>query len=65
MTNSEFRPRIRRNLRSAMLGGVCAGLADYLDTDRTLVRIGTVVAALLLTKLTVLCYGVAWLLLDD
>jgi len=65
MTRSDYRPRIRRNRTAAIVGGVCAGLAEYLETDRTLVRIGAVVAGILLTKLTLLCYGVAWLLLDD
>lgn len=65
MRTSSFRPRLRRNPEDAVLGGVCSGLADYLDTDKTLVRIGAIVCGLMVTKLALLCYGVAWLVLDD
>lgn len=65
MRTSSYRPKLVRNPNDGILGGVCSGLASYLDTDKTLVRIGAVVGGLLLTKLTLLCYGVAWLLLDD
>jgi len=56
---------LRRNTRSGHLGGVCSGLADFLDTDRTLVRIGALVCGLLLPKVTLIAYGVAWLVLDE
>ena len=65
MRTSTDRPRVRRNPNDALLGGVCSGFADYLDTDKTIVRIGAVVCGLVATKLALLCYGVAWLLLDD
>lgn len=65
MRTSTNRPRVRRNPRDAIVAGVCSGLARYLDTDKTLVRIGAVVCGLVATKLALLCYGVAWLLLDD
>lgn len=52
---------LRRNTRHAMLGGVCAGLADYLGWDQTLVRVLSVLA-LLFTGLGpgVIVYGVIW-----
>ena len=41
-------PERRRLTRSTnrLIAGVCAGLADYLDLDATLVRIGFIVLAL-------------------
>jgi phage shock protein PspC (stress-responsive transcriptional regulator) len=65
MRTSSYRPQLRRNPNDAILGGVCSGLASYLGTDKTIVRIVAVVCGLLITKLALLCYGVAWLLLDD
>lgn len=65
MRTSTDRPRVRRNPSDALVAGVCSGLASYLDTDKTLVRIGAIVCGLVATKLTLLCYGAAWLLLDD
>jgi len=65
MRTSSYRPKLRRNPEDAVVGGVCSGLADYLGTDKTLVRIGAVVCGVIASKLVLLCYGVAWLVLDD
>ncbi|HZK49600.1 MAG TPA: PspC domain-containing protein, partial [Thermoleophilia bacterium] len=39
--------RLYRSRSEKMLGGVCGGLADYLDFDVTLIRILWVLATLL------------------
>ena len=39
--------RLYRSTEQKMLGGVCAGLGEYLEIDPTLVRIGFVVGSLL------------------
>jgi phage shock protein C len=44
------------------LGGVCAGLADYLGVDVTLVRLLTVVATVLGVGTLIPVYAVAWVL---
>jgi phage shock protein C len=41
------RPPLRRAYQGRMLAGVCAGLADYLAIDVTLVRVAFVVLAFL------------------
>ena len=46
-----------------MLGGVCAGIADYLRVDVTLVRVLAVVGACLGMGSLVVAYLVAWVLL--
>jgi phage shock protein PspC (stress-responsive transcriptional regulator) len=38
---------LRRSARTRMLGGVCAGIADYLSVDVTLVRVAFAVLTLL------------------
>ena len=38
--------RLKRSTTDVWLGGVCGGIAEYLDIDPTLVRIGYVVLSL-------------------
>jgi phage shock protein PspC (stress-responsive transcriptional regulator) len=47
-----------------MLGGVCAGIADYFGWDRTAVRL-LAVASLFLPGPQVLAYLVLWVLVPD
>lgn len=47
-----------------MLGGVCAGLADYFDVDPVLVR-AVFVAGALMSGFSVALYLVLWIALDD
>jgi phage shock protein PspC (stress-responsive transcriptional regulator) len=42
-TSRTTRPPLRRSLDRRMLAGVCAGIADYLAVDVTLVRVAFVV----------------------
>jgi phage shock protein C len=39
--------KVYRSREKRVLGGVCAGLGEYLDVDPTLIRIGFVVATIL------------------
>ncbi len=56
--------RLYRSVQQKMLGGVCAGLADYFDLDISLVRLIFVGAALLTAILPmVLFYLIAWLVI--
>ena len=50
--------------RRGWLGGVCAGLANFVNIDPTIVRIVVVVAAIFFPKITIAAYAIAWLLLD-
>ncbi len=56
--------RLHRGGRGRMLAGVAVGLADYLDVDPTMVRIGFVALALL-GGLAVPLYLAGWLLIPD
>lgn len=58
------RPRLRRPQQGRKIAGVCAGVAEYLDTDPTLVRI--VWAATILIGLSgIVAYLVAWVLIPE
>ena len=54
-----LRPKFGR-----VLGGVCAGLADYLGWSRGLVRV-LAVASILIPGPQVLAYIVLWILMPD
>jgi phage shock protein PspC (stress-responsive transcriptional regulator) len=47
------------------LGGVCAGLARYLDVETVYVRIAAIIALFIAPQVTLLAYGIAYLVLDD
>jgi phage shock protein PspC (stress-responsive transcriptional regulator) len=55
--------RLTRNTDEAMIGGVCAGVADYLGLDVTLVRVLAVLGAIFGLGSLVVAYVVAWLLM--
>src|SRR5215510_9623916 len=68
MTGSEGNPPRRRLVRrpaEGKIGGVCAGLADYFNTDVALVRAAWVVLSIWpgAVVLGVLAYLAAWLLM--
>lgn len=64
-TLNNLRRRIRLDRKEGWIAGVCAGLANYFDTDPAFVRVATIISALFLPKLTISAYLIAWLVLDD
>jgi phage shock protein PspC (stress-responsive transcriptional regulator) len=57
--------RLTRNTEEGMLGGVCAGVADYLGLDVTLVRVLAVLGAIFGVGSLVVAYVVAWMLMPE
>jgi phage shock protein C len=57
--------RITRIPEQGQVGGVCAGLASYLDADVTLIRLAWIVLSIVPGLLLggVIVYGVCWILL--
>src|SRR6266853_3716279 len=55
--------RLMRSSTDKKLGGVCAGLAEYLDMDPTLVRLLWFVATFCSIGAGVLVYFVLWIVL--
>lgn len=51
--------------KQRMLGGVCAGLAEYFNIDPTLVRVIAVLLFFFPGIPALLCYLVAWLLIPE
>lgn len=54
--------KLTRNTSNSVLGGVCAGVAQYLDLDPTLIRVLTVLATILGFGSLVLVYLLMWLI---
>ncbi|MDH3640755.1 MAG: PspC domain-containing protein [Gammaproteobacteria bacterium] len=64
-TMNRIRSGIRLDKKNGWIAGICAGLANYLDTDPAFVRVGVIVTALFLPKIVIATYLVAWLLIDE
>jgi phage shock protein C len=64
-TINRIRSGLRLDKKNGWIAGVCAGLANYFDTDPAFVRVGVIVTALFLPKIVIAAYLVAWLLLDE
>ena len=54
--------RLTRNTIDGKLGGVCAGIGDYLGWDHTLIRIITILL-FLFTGLPLLAYFIFWIVM--
>jgi phage shock protein C len=65
MSTTSTARRVTRNTDDAMIGGVCAGVADYLGLDVTLVRVLAVLGAIFGLGSLVVAYVVAWLLMPE
>lgn len=55
--------RLYRSKRQRMLGGVAGGLAEYLNTDPTIIRLLLVLLAL--PGAGILIYFVAWIIMPE
>ena len=59
--------RLYRNSSAGRIGGVCAGIAEYLDVDVTVVRLGWVVLSIFPGCFIggLLAYIAAWAVMED
>ncbi len=60
-----IRSRLHLEKKNGWIAGVCAGVADYFQTDPALIRVVVIVAGLFLTKIVIAAYLVAWLVLEE
>jgi phage shock protein C len=54
-----------RSKSDRMIGGVCAGLADYFELDPTVVRLLAVLAAVLSSGAAIIAYLVMWVAVPE
>ncbi len=64
MNDLRLKNLVRRR-EDRMVAGVCAGVADYLGIDPTLVRLLTVVGALFSFGAVAVAYVAAWILMPE
>ena len=62
---SRARAKLRLDKANGWIAGGCAGLANTLGTDPAIVRVGVVISALFLPKLTIAAYLIAWVVVDE
>ncbi len=63
--NVDYKKKLYRNSKERKVLGVCAGVADYLEIDVTIVRIVTVLCMLIPGSVVVIPYFIAYFILDD
>ena len=58
--------RLYRSTADKKVGGVCGGIAEYLEVDSTVVRLVTVILALVSAVIPLLIgYCVAWMIIPS
>ena len=57
--------RLYRSSKDKVLGGVCGGIAEYLDVDPVVVRLIWAVATLISMGLGILAYLIAWVVIPE
>lgn len=65
MSRFDGQKKLYRNRRKGLVGGVCAGLADYFELDVVLVRILFVVSLIMTLQVALIFYIVACFALDS
>ena len=56
--------RLYRSRSDRMIGGVCGGLAQYLDTDPTIIRLALALS-ILLGGAGILAYLIMWIIIPE
>ena len=63
--NPFVRKRIFRDPQNAMIGGVCAGIAQYLHIDVTIVRLITILLFFLSASTVAIVYIILWIVVPE
>ncbi|EGN75713.1 phage shock protein C [Idiomarina sp. A28L] len=61
---AERKKELRRDDKRGKVGGVCAGIANYFGWELWVIRIIAVTALILASKVTLVAYVIAWVVLD-
>ena len=57
--------KLTRDTSTKMVAGVCSGLADYLNVDATLVRLGFVALTIITGGVGALAYVAGWIVIPE
>jgi len=57
--------RLYRSRKDKVIGGVCGGIAEYLDVDSVVVRLIWAIVTLLSMGMGILAYLIAWVIIPE
>ncbi|MFH1608070.1 MAG: PspC domain-containing protein [archaeon] len=57
--------RLYRSKKERIFGGVCGGIAEYLDTDPTIVRLIWALITIFSVGAGLIAYLIAWLIIPE
>lgn len=63
--NIRIEKKLYRDPKNGILGGVCAGLAEYLNVDVSIIRILFIISIFISLSITAFVYIVLWILLPE
>ena len=55
-TMNRINSRLHLDKKNGWIAGVCAGFANFIDTDPAFVRVGVIITALFLSKIVIAAY---------
>lgn len=61
----EQKKRLMRSRTSKMIGGVCGGIANYLDIDPTIARVAYVLLSIFTVFAGAIVYLVLWMIMPE
>lgn len=56
---------LRRSKDQRMLAGVCGGLAEYLNVDATLIRLGFAAVTIFTGGTALIAYAIGWIVMPE
>jgi phage shock protein C len=58
--------KLHKSVVEKKIGGICGGLGEFLDVDPTLVRLATVIAAIMTAIVPfIIVYIIAWFIIPE
>ena len=63
MAKKHIRRLYRASPRESMIGGVCAGIANYFEVDPTLIRLSWIVMIMFSMGMGVIAYLIMWIIM--
>ena len=57
--------KIYRSKKQRIIGGVCGGIAEYVDADPTLIRLLCTIGTIVYVGLGIIAYLAAWIIMPE
>ncbi|MEK6926620.1 MAG: PspC domain-containing protein [Nanoarchaeota archaeon] len=57
--------KIYRSKKQRIIGGVCGGIAEYVDADPTLIRLLWTIGTIVSVGLGIIAYLAAWIIMPE